>query len=65
MNICGFNFFNGEKGAGFHQLLEIKDIFNSNSKNNFNIQNKTNISELQKYDFFVTCGDVKITFNRI
>lgn len=65
MNICGFNFFSGDKGARVqNQLLEIKDIFNSNSKNNFNIQNKINLNELQKYDFFVTCGDVKITFNR-
>ena len=64
MNICGLNFFDGEKGRRVEkQLKEIKKIFLSNNKSDFNIiYDYDNIGELVKYDCLVSCGDVKITF---
>ena len=66
MNIGGINFFGGEKAKRVQdQLYEIKKIFDTNSNNNFNIiQNYTNKEELDNYNCFVNCGDIKITFNR-
>lgn len=66
MNICGVNFFDGEKGRRVEkQLKEIKKIFLSNNKSDFNIiYDYNNIGELVKYDFLVSCGDVKITFKK-
>jgi len=38
VNICGLNFFDGEKGRRVEkQLKEIKKIFLSNNKSDFNI----------------------------
>ena len=65
MNICGLNFFDQVKGKRVqNQLLEIGEIFNSNKSNNFVIINEINKNDLKKYDSFISCGDVKITFNR-
>ena len=65
MNICGLNFFDGAKGKRVQdQLLEIGRIFNSNESNNFVIINEINKNDLKKYDSFISCGDLKITFNR-
>ena len=66
MNICGLNFFDGEKGRRVEkQLKEIKKIFLSNNKSDFNIiYDYDNIGELVKYDCLVSCGDVKITFKK-
>ena len=66
MNICGLNFFNGQKADRIQdQLNEIKKIFISDSNNNFNIiQNYRDREELYKYDFFVSCGDIKLTFDK-
>ena len=65
MNLCGLNFFDQAKGERVqNQLLEIGQIFNSNKSNDFVIINKINKNDLKKYDTFILCGDVKITFNR-
>ncbi len=66
MNICGLNFFNGQKADRVqNQLHKIKEIFISDSINNFNIiKNYRDREELDKYNFFVSCGDIKITFNK-
>lgn len=65
MNICGLNFYYGEKGNRVNnQLKEIKKIFNSNSKNNFIIQNDIKTIKDSEHDFFVTCGDIKISFDK-
>ncbi len=65
MNICGLNFFDEAKGERVqNQLNEIGHIFNSNKSNDFVIINETNNDYLKKYEFFVSCGDVKITFSK-
>ena len=65
MNIGGLNFFDQAKGERVqNQLNEIGYIFNSNKSNDFVIIKETNNNDLKKYDFFISCGDVKITFNR-
>ena len=65
MNICGLNFFEQAKGERVqNQLLEIGNIFNSNKSNDFVIVKEANKNDLNKYDFFILCGDAKITFNR-
>ncbi len=66
MNICGFNFFLGEKGSRVEsQLNKIKEVLESNKKNKFKIiKNPDNILQDKIFDFYVTCGDVKISFNK-
>ncbi len=65
MNICGLNFYYGEKGNRVNnQLSKIKKIFDSDSKNNFIIQNDINTIKDCEHDFFVTCGDIKISFDK-
>ena len=63
MNIYGLNFFNFEKGERIDQQLRIiKKIFEINKKNRFNIVRKFNNDLKDEVDFFVTCGDIKISF---
>ena len=66
MNICGFNFFLGEKGNRVeNQLNRIKEILEINKKNKFEInKNLSNILEDNTFDIYVTCGDVKISFSK-
>ena len=66
MNICGLNFFTGLKHERVQkQLLQIKKIFESELINEFKIlKGQTNYDQLKLFDFFVTCGDIKITFNK-
>lgn len=66
MNICGINFFEGEKGSRVNQQLSLLEkIFLSNKTNSFEIlKNVVSNIDLNKLDFFVTCGDIKITFNK-
>jgi len=66
VNICGVNFFEGEKGGRVDQQLSLLEkIFLSNKENSFKrLKNEISNIELGKFDFFVACGDVKITFNK-
>lgn len=66
MNICGVNFFVGEKGDRVDQQLSLLEkIFLSNKENRFErLKSVVSNIELSKLDFFVTCGDIKITFNK-
>lgn len=64
MNIYGLNFFKNEKGERIGgQLQIIKKIFEVNESNRFNIIRQLNNDFKEKVDFFVTCGDIKITFD--
>lgn len=64
MNIYGVNFFNFEKGERIDQQLRIiKNIFEINKNNRFNIVRKFNNDHKDEVDFFVTCGDIKISFD--
>lgn len=63
MNIGGFNIFLGEKGDRIDKHLHIiKEIFESDPKNKFNIFKEDLGHNLKKLDFIVTCGDMKIIF---
>ena len=66
MNICGLNFFTGLKYNRVQkQLSQIKKIFESESKNRFSfIESPEKYDQLKLFDFFVTCGDIKVTFNK-
>ena len=66
MNICGLNIFLGDKGARVqNQLNKIKDILETNNTNKFiTIKNTDNLFENNFFDFFVTCGDIKITYTK-
>ena len=66
MNIGGFNIFLGEKGDRINKHLHIiKEIFESDPKNKFNIFKEDLGRNLKKLDFIVTCGDMKIIFPEI
>lgn len=66
MNICGINLFEGEKYRRIqNQLKVIQEIFLVNKNNKFiyldrNVQD----DDYEKYDVFVTCGDVKIALDQ-
>ena len=66
MNICGLNFFEGEKAIRVNEQLKfIKKIFSTKPTNIFNIIEQFSKEELLEInDFFVSCGDIKITFNK-
>ena len=66
MNICGLNFFDGEKANRVDEQLKfIKKIFSTKPTNIFNILEQFSNKELLEInDFFVSCGDVKITYNK-
>ena len=63
MNIGGFNIFLGEKGDRIDTHLHvIKEVFESDQKNKFNIFKENLRGNLSKLDVIVTCGDMKIIF---
>lgn len=66
MNICGLNFFEGEKAIRVDEQLKfIKKIFSTKPTNIFNIIEQFSKDELLEInDFFVSCGDIKLTFNK-
>ena len=66
MNICGLNLFEGEKYRRIqNQLKVIQEIFLVNKNNKF-IYLDRNVydDDYEKYDAFVTCGDVKIALDQ-
>ena len=66
MNICGLNFFDGEKANRVDEQLKfIKKIFSTKPTNIFSIIEQFSKEEsLETNDFFVSCGEVKITFTK-
>lgn len=66
MNICGLNFFDGEKANRVDEQLKfIKKIFSTKPTNIFSIIEQFSKEEsLETNDFFVSCGEVKITFSK-
>ena len=66
MNICGLNLFEGEKYRRIQNQLEIiQNIFLVNKNNNFIFLDKNvQDDDYEKYDAFVTCGDIKIALDQ-